>query len=178
MNIVIQQDIDKKITAALNNAETQNEGFKLLMDTYQERLYWHIRRMVTDHEDANDVIQNCLVKVFRSFHNFKGDAQLYTWLYRIATNECLTFLKKKKKHQSEELDFHAMKKELQADPFFDGDDIQSSHRRNHWHFCRWIKSLLSLGCQKSGNFCKAKRITNNGKRKYKKGTERDCPEAQ
>jgi len=124
MNIATQQDIDQQITTALKKAETQNQGFQLLMDTYQERLYWHIRRMVTSHEDANDVIQNCFIKVFRGFHNFKGDAKLYTWLYRIATNECLTFLSKKKKHRSEELDKNSLSKSLQADPYFDGTTIQ------------------------------------------------------
>ena len=70
----------------------REQAFRLLVQTYKERLYWHIRRMVLDHDDADDCLQNTFLKVWRSLENFRGDAQLYTWLYRIATNETLTFL--------------------------------------------------------------------------------------
>ncbi|HHJ51482.1 MAG TPA: RNA polymerase sigma factor [Phaeodactylibacter sp.] len=74
------------------------------MEQYEERLYWHIRGMVNTHENANDVVQNTLVKVFRNIAKFKGQSKLYTWLYRIATNEALTFLKKEQRRHSEDLD--------------------------------------------------------------------------
>ncbi len=68
---------------------TKEKAFTAIIKKYQEKLYWHIRRMVIDHEDANDVLQNMFIKVWNGLENFREDAQLYTWLYRIATNECL-----------------------------------------------------------------------------------------
>jgi len=73
-----------------------HKGFNLIVQTHQERLYWHVRKMVIDHDDANDVMQNVLVKVWKGLANFRADSGLFTWLYRIATNESLTFLKQKK----------------------------------------------------------------------------------
>ncbi|MCB0641637.1 MAG: sigma-70 family RNA polymerase sigma factor [Phaeodactylibacter sp.] len=101
-------------------------GFALLMDKYQERLYWHIRRMVVDHEDANDVLQNCLIKVFRNIRRFEGKSQLFTWLYRIATNEAITFLKSKKRKATTPLDAEETNwvNRLEADTYFDGDSAQ------------------------------------------------------
>ncbi len=102
------------------------EGFRLLLQQYQERLYWHIRRLVIQHDDANDVLQNVLIKVYRNIHNFKGQAQLYTWLYRIATNETLTFLKKKNKKSaiSLEQEIINLADTLKADEYFDGSEVQ------------------------------------------------------
>ena len=77
---------DEEILSFLQSGQNVEKGFKLLMLKYQERLYWQIRRLVLEHEDANDVIQNTFIKVFRSIQKFKGDSQLYTWLYRIAIN--------------------------------------------------------------------------------------------
>ncbi len=102
-------------------------GFRMLMQKYQERLYWHIRRMVTDHEDANDVLQNCLIKIFRNIRQFEGKSQLYTWLYRIASNEAISFLAQKKRQQTASIDddgSHLVNK-LQADIYFDGTEIQA-----------------------------------------------------
>lgn len=98
----------------------------MLMENYQERLYWQIRRMVLDHEDANDVLQNCFVKVYRSIHNFEGKSKLFTWLYRIATNEAITFLNKKNKRQTTSMNHESLNLEnkLSADPFFDGNRAQ------------------------------------------------------
>lgn len=103
-----------------------DSGFSLLMAKYQERLYWHVRRMVVEHEDANDVIQNCLVKVFRNVRQFEQKSQLYTWLYRIATNEAITFLKKKKRRAAHALDApeSMVINQLEADPYFDGNRAQ------------------------------------------------------
>ncbi|MEY4927865.1 MAG: hypothetical protein RI894_2301 [Bacteroidota bacterium] len=86
-----------ELLALLQHEATSEKGFRQLMKKYQERLYWHIRRILPEHEDTNDVLQNTFVKVFRNISNFKGDARLYTWLYRIATNEAITFLNKQKK---------------------------------------------------------------------------------
>jgi len=74
------------------------------MHTYQEQVYGHVRRMVGNHDDANDVVQNCFIKVYRNVGRFQGKSRLYTWIYRIATNEALTFLKKKKRNQSVGID--------------------------------------------------------------------------
>lgn len=101
-------------------------GFRLLMEKYQERLYWQVRRIVYDHEDANDVLQNCFVKVYRSIQRFQGKSKLYTWLYRIATNEAITFLNKKKQKQTASLEDgeQPIAERLQADSYFDGDEVQ------------------------------------------------------
>lgn len=73
-----------------------HKGFNAIVPLYQERLYWHVRKMVIDHDDANDIMQNVWVKVWKGLANFRADSGLFTWLYRIATNECLTFLKQKR----------------------------------------------------------------------------------
>ena len=107
------------------------QGFRLLMEKYQERLYWHIRRMVREHEDANDVIQDCFVKVYRNIHLFEGKSQLYTWLYRIATNEALTFLKKEQRQSTAAIGDGegGLGNRLHADAYFDGDEAQRRLQR-------------------------------------------------
>jgi len=93
------------------------------MSTYQEKLYWHIRRLTHVHEDADDVLQNTLIKVIRSIDRFEGKAKLYTWLYRIATNESLTFLKRRKSRSSTGDDM-GLAERLAADPYWDGDKAE------------------------------------------------------
>lgn len=88
---------DKTLLHLFRQPDTKEMAFTQLMRKYQERLYWHIRRLVIEHEDANDVLQNMFIKVWKSLENFREDSQLYTWLYRIATNESLDFLAQKKK---------------------------------------------------------------------------------
>jgi RNA polymerase sigma-70 factor (ECF subfamily) len=88
---------DKELLMQFKEPLLKERAFTTLIKKYQERLYWHIRRMVIDHDDANDVLQNMFIKVWKSLENFREDSQLYTWLYRIATNECLTFLDQQKK---------------------------------------------------------------------------------
>jgi len=88
---------DKELLAKIRNAETRNYGFNLLVRTYQQRIYWHVRKMVIDHDDADDVTQEVFIKVHKNIDGFREDAQLYTWIYRIATNECLSFLQRKKR---------------------------------------------------------------------------------
>lgn len=77
--------------------DLKEKAFTAIVKKYQEKLYWHIRRLVITHDDANDVMQNLFIKVWNGLNNFREDSKLYTWLYRIATNECLTFLDKQKK---------------------------------------------------------------------------------
>lgn len=88
---------DSILLQQFHQPETREAGFTAIMRKYQERLYWHIRRMVIDHDDADDILQNVFIKVWDHLGEFKENAQLYTWLYRIATNECLTFLEQQKK---------------------------------------------------------------------------------
>ncbi len=117
---------DDQILALINKGTNSEKGYRSLMGKYQEKLYWHIRRLVHSHEDANDVLQNTFIKVFRNIHKFRGDAKLYTWLYRIATNESITFLDKKRRKQAESIDNEDLNlaNQLKADSYFDGSEIQ------------------------------------------------------
>lgn len=89
------EDID--LLKRLRDPDTRSYGFNLLVSKYQERIYWHLRKMVIDHDDAGDLTQETFIKVYRNINTFREDSQLYTWIYRIATNECLTFLQRKKR---------------------------------------------------------------------------------
>ncbi|MEM1119371.1 MAG: RNA polymerase sigma factor [Bacteroidota bacterium] len=117
---------DTQILSFVQNPAHVEKGFRLLLATYQERLYWHIRKLVIEHEDANDVLQNVLIKVYRNIQKFEGKAQLFTWLYRIATNESLTFLTRKKKKLAISLDEEVSQvgANLVADTYFEGSQIQ------------------------------------------------------
>jgi RNA polymerase sigma factor (sigma-70 family) len=123
-----QKDIleDEAILKMLNISSSYDKGFRLLLQKYQERLYWHIRRMVVEHEDANDVLQNTCIKVYKGIKKFNGDARLYTWLYRIASNEAITFLKKRQRTKSSSIhdEENNLENQLQADVYFEGDEIQ------------------------------------------------------
>jgi RNA polymerase sigma factor (sigma-70 family) len=88
---------DKELLLKIRNPETRSYGFNLLVREYQKRVYWHVRKMVIDHDDADDLTQEVFIKIHRYIENFREDSQLYTWIYRIATNECLSFLQKKKR---------------------------------------------------------------------------------
>lgn len=88
---------DKELLVKLRDPETASYGFNLLVRTYQQRIYWLIRKMVIDHDDANDLTQETFIKVHKNLPKFREDAQLYTWIYRIATNECLNFLRSKRR---------------------------------------------------------------------------------
>ena len=117
---------EKEFIFSLLNPKTQNEAFQRLMQDYQKPLYNHVRNIVLSHDDADDVLQNTFVKVFQNLKNFKGDSKLFTWMYRIATNEALTFLNQKAKKSgisSVELQNKAIDN-LKADVYFDGDEIQ------------------------------------------------------
>lgn len=110
----------------LQDPHSRNEAFKELLKLFKERLYWHIRNIVKNHDDADDVLQNTFIKIFRNIDKFKGESQLYSWMYRIATNESLTFLSqnaKKLQISSEELQQHLIDN-LESDTYFDGDKIK------------------------------------------------------
>ena len=114
------------IIAKISDEATKHYGFNLLVKTYQERVYWHVRKMVIDHDDADDLTQEIFVKIWINLNKFRGDSQLFTWIYRIATNECLTFLKKKKRWSF--LKFTDVQDELSSkvdnDHLISGDEIQ------------------------------------------------------
>ena len=118
---------DALIIAKFAEESTREEAFRLLLKKYQQKIYWHVRRMVIDDDDADDVVQDIFVKVWKNLGNFREDSQLYTWLYRIATNECITFLNKKKQKQNVSLDDDttAYLAETLADGnYFNGDKAQ------------------------------------------------------
>ncbi|WP_166964870.1 RNA polymerase sigma factor [Yeosuana marina] len=101
-------------------------AFKELVSLYKERLYWHIRNIVKTHDDADDVLQNTFIKVYKNINSFKGESKLFSWMYRIATNEAISFLNKKAKHlqvSNEDLQQRAIEK-LTTDVYFEGDAIQ------------------------------------------------------
>jgi RNA polymerase sigma-70 factor (ECF subfamily) len=118
---------DKELLQLFKEEATKESAYTRIIKKYQEKLYWHIRRMVVDHEDANDVLQNVFIKVWKNLANFREDSQLYTWLYRIATNESLTFLEQQKKRSSVSIsddDNSAMSNKLVADKDFDGNKLE------------------------------------------------------
>ncbi|WP_297090647.1 RNA polymerase sigma factor [uncultured Draconibacterium sp.] len=120
------QDIDKHIIAGLKDKNKRDLAFHQLVSTYQERLYWHIRKIVLNHDDTDDVLQNTFLKVWKSIDNFREESSLFTWLYRIATNESITFINSKKKKsfmQMNEVSEFLMDN-LESDPYFEGDEIQ------------------------------------------------------
>lgn len=110
----------------LQNKDTESLAFEVLVNTYKERLYWHIRRIVLNHDDADDVLQNTFIKVYRNIDGFKGESKLFSWMYRIATNESLSFLKQKsKKLGLNDTEYQErLVENLQADVYFEGDEIQ------------------------------------------------------
>ncbi len=117
---------DAEILRKFQDEKTRNEAFNLLLKKYQQKLYWHIRRMVIDHDDADDLIQDTFVKIWKNLPGFRSDAQLYTWMYRIATNECITFLNKKKQKNNIPLDdvAYELADTLADSTYFNGDQAQ------------------------------------------------------
>jgi len=89
-------DKDKELIINLKTEGKKEIAFQLLVKTYQQRLYWHIRKIVVSHDDADDLMQNVFIKVWKNIDNFREDSSLFTWLFRIATNESLSFLQQKK----------------------------------------------------------------------------------
>jgi RNA polymerase sigma factor (sigma-70 family) len=122
---------DSELLEQFRNENTRNYAFNQLMKKYQQRLYWHIRKIVIDHDDANDIIQNTFIKVWKSLNGFREDSQLYTWLYRIATNESITFLNQKKRKllfSFSNVEYE-LSNQLTNDVYFSGDKIQLKLQR-------------------------------------------------
>ena len=117
---------DQELLALYKDPATKEQGFTGIIKKYQEKLYWHIRRMVITHEDADDVLQNMFIKVWKALENFREESQLYTWLYRIATNESLTFLSQQKKRSSISLsdDENGLSNKLKSDTNFDANKLE------------------------------------------------------
>lgn len=117
---------DEYILDLILNRNQVNEGYRLLMTKYQERMYWHIRGIVKNHSDTDDVLQNTFLKVFRNLPGFQRKSQLFTWLYRIATNESLTFLNQRKRKFTESIDDKKMMDHptLKAETFIEEERIE------------------------------------------------------
>ncbi|WP_160069007.1 RNA polymerase sigma factor [Sphingobacterium bovisgrunnientis] len=118
---------DAQIISMFADESSREAAFKQLLKKYQQKIYWHVRRMVIDHDDADDVTQDIFVKVWRNLDKFREDSQLYTWLYRIATNECITFLNKKKQKNNVSLDddnSSYLSETLAGGSYFNGDKAQ------------------------------------------------------
>lgn len=122
----MKQVEDDEILAKFSVEDTRNEAFNLLITKYQEKTYWHIRRLVIDHDDADDLVQEVFIKVWKNLSKFRSDSKLYTWIYRIATNDCITFLNKKKQRNNIPLDDVSaeLSESLVASSYFNGDKIQ------------------------------------------------------
>lgn len=122
----MKQVEDSEILEKFSSEKTRHEGFNLLLNKYQQKIYWHIRRLVIDHDDADDLVQETFVKVWKNLDKFRSDSKLYTWVYRIATNESITFLNKKKQRNNTPLDevSDELAETLVASSYFNGDKIQ------------------------------------------------------
>jgi RNA polymerase sigma-70 factor (ECF subfamily) len=117
---------EEQLVIELQTASSREKAFRELMTLYKERLYWHIRKIVISHDDSDDVLQNTFIKVYKNIDKFKGDSKLYSWMYRIATNEAITHLNKNAKRynmSSEEMQTRAVNN-LTSDVYFEGDAIQ------------------------------------------------------
>jgi len=117
---------EEKLIAELQSDASKEIAFRHLVSEYKERLYWQIRNFVLDHDDADDVLQNTFIKVYKNIKSFKGESKLHTWMYRIAANEAITFLNKKARRKNlslEQLKTDAVKK-LETDIYFEGDAFQ------------------------------------------------------
>jgi len=123
--MALQTD-DQELLQSFKEPATRERAFTGIIKKYQEKLYWHIRRMIVDHDDTNDVLQNMFIKVWKGLENFREDSQLYTWLYRIATNESLTFLSQQKKRSSVSLSDveTGLSNKLKSDTNFDANKLE------------------------------------------------------
>ena len=122
---------DKDLLQLFREEGKENYAFNLIVDKYSERLYWHIRKITASHDDTNDIIQNTFVKAWNALPSFREESRLYTWLYRIATNESLTFIKKSKMRSFLSLSDYSkqVENQLEADPYFNGDETQRIFRK-------------------------------------------------
>jgi len=127
---------EDRLNELLKKESTRREAFSLIMKEYSEQLYWQIRKIVLSHDDANDVLQNTFIKAWSNLDNFRGESKLLTWLYRIATNESITFINKERSQNNLPIDDtdNFLLGKLESDPYFDGDEAQ----------LKFQKALLSL----------------------------------
>ena len=125
INKKLQQEHHKDIIHLIGQVETRERAFRIILKSYKERIYWLLRRMLIIHEDTDDVVQNTFIKVWENLSKFRGDANIYTWIYRIAVNEALLFLNKKKKFNNASSDYNEqLLLQLESDVYFDGDEFQ------------------------------------------------------
>ncbi len=124
--MVDQEFTDIEIVELFKSKGKKEEAFKMIMSKYKERLYWHIRKIVVTHDDADDALQNSFIKIWKNLESFQGNSALFTWLYRIATNEALTLLKKRKRTTEYSIsdEDNSYGDSLQSDPYFDGTELQ------------------------------------------------------
>ncbi len=117
---------EKKLIAELQDPSTARRAFDELMRTYGEQIYWQIRKMVVNHDDANDLLQNCFIKAWNNIHNFRGDAKMSTWLYKIAVNESINFLNKERQRKgiTDDSEDAFLLSNIESDEFIDGDALQ------------------------------------------------------
>lgn len=117
---------EEEITEQLHDPEHCRDAFSKVIAHYSEPLYWQIRRMVIDHDDSDDILQNTFIKAWTNIENFRGDAKLSTWLYKIAINEAITFINKEKLRNNVSIDDDDsfLVNTLEADKWFDGDEIK------------------------------------------------------
>lgn len=117
---------DKDLLEKIRNPETLNYGFNMLVRTYQQRVYSHVRKMVIDHDDADDLTQEVFIKVHKYIGKFREDSQLFTWIYKIATNECLSFLQRKKRRFFLPIGdvTNELSAKLESNPGLSGDEVQ------------------------------------------------------
>jgi RNA polymerase sigma-70 factor, ECF subfamily len=120
----MEKSNDTELLLMLHDEKQRRKAFNILVEQYSESLYWQIRKMVLSHDDANDILQNTLLKSWINIDNFRGDSKISTWLFRIAINETYTFLnKEKQKNQTNFTDLDdAMVQNLEGDPWFSGDE--------------------------------------------------------
>ncbi len=123
---MISTQSDQELLKSFAVPASKEQAFTGIIKKYQEKLYWHIRRMVINHEDANDVLQNMFIKVWKGLENFREDSGLYTWLYRIATNETLTFLAQEKRKRTSAIndDENGLAHQLKSEPDFDANQLE------------------------------------------------------
>lgn len=121
----MQQYTDQEIIDMFRNEESRNMSMHFMIKQYQERLYWHIRKIVIDHDDTDDVLQNTFIKAWKGMESFKGDSKIYTWLFRIGTNESISFLRQKRTNVTSihPIEYH-LSNSLSSDTYFEGDEIQ------------------------------------------------------
>ncbi len=127
----MEKNIEEQILEELREPSTQKKAFAKLVSEYNERIYWQIRKMVLSHDDANDILQDVFIKAWLNIDNFRGEAKLSTWLYRIAINESITFINKKKTQNNISIDDDDsfLMNTIEGDEFFDGDEAQKLLQR-------------------------------------------------